>query len=275
MWIFLEGVDRSGKSTVADMYRKRGYEVIHMSAPNKKYTQPGYTGPSYLDETLDLYIKYSNKDVVFDRTPYGEAVWPFVYGRPPLLLEDDFEILREMEDNNQTERLVFFDEDEAAHWKRCVDNKEPLTKNQFKQAGLLFERMGTKYDFRRVQLKDFQEGADSEASSGSTRDLLSEGDVSANVGEAPKHKAELLAKSEKSREQQKLETANAINDVLSKRIIKGKGEVFDQIEKEVRSFLNDRLSSLFGADNMQTALSVEEIQILKLYVKQLKKKLNQ
>ena len=92
-WIILEGLDRTGKSTVAELYKRQGYEVVHMSAPNKKFTQPGYTGPSYLDEMIDIYMKYSHKDVCFDRSPYGETVWPFVYGRKAQLSEEEIESL--------------------------------------------------------------------------------------------------------------------------------------------------------------------------------------
>ena len=65
-WIQVEGVDRSGKSSVAEMYKTQGYEVVHMDAPDKKYFIPGYSGPSYLEEMVDMYTKYSGKDVVFD-----------------------------------------------------------------------------------------------------------------------------------------------------------------------------------------------------------------
>jgi len=92
-WIILEGLDRTGKSTVAELYKKQGYEVVHMSAPNKKYKEDGYAGPLYIDEVLDMYMQYDGQDVIFDRSPYGEAVWPHVYGRPPMLDEDDFEVL--------------------------------------------------------------------------------------------------------------------------------------------------------------------------------------
>ena len=54
MWIILEGLDRTGKSSVADYYRQQGYEVVHMSAPDKKYSQSGYTGPSY---TCNIWVK--------------------------------------------------------------------------------------------------------------------------------------------------------------------------------------------------------------------------
>src|ERR1700677_2946033 len=108
-WIILEGLDRTGKSTVAELYKRSGYEVVHMSAPNKKYMEPGYTGPSYLDEIVDLYMRYALRDVVFARSPYGEFIWPFVYGRKPQLNKDDIEILQDIEVQNMVERYLLYD----------------------------------------------------------------------------------------------------------------------------------------------------------------------
>ncbi|HWY36243.1 MAG TPA: hypothetical protein VNX68_16475 [Nitrosopumilaceae archaeon] len=111
----LEGLDRTGKSIVAELYKKQGYDVVHMSAPDKKYKNPGYAGPSYLDDVLELVMQHDGKDVVFDRTWMGELIWPHVYGREPLLTEDDLEIIREFEDRNSTNRILMVDPDQQAH----------------------------------------------------------------------------------------------------------------------------------------------------------------
>jgi len=88
-WIFIEGLDRTGKTTVSELYKKQGYEVVHFSAPSKKYKVAGYAGPSYIDDIMEMYLSLDGKDVVFDRSSYGELVWPKVYGREPELnLED-------------------------------------------------------------------------------------------------------------------------------------------------------------------------------------------
>ena len=63
-FVILEGIDRTGKSTVAEVYKEKGFEVVHMDAPDKKYAKDGYTGPSYLDDLVELFISYSGKDVV-------------------------------------------------------------------------------------------------------------------------------------------------------------------------------------------------------------------
>jgi polyphosphate kinase 2 (PPK2 family) len=118
MFIIIEGIDRSGKSTIAELYKKNGYKIIHMSAPNKKYKQPGYSGPSYLDEILDIYMEHDGQDVVFDRSAYGEFIWPHVYGRESTLSEDDMEILQEFEERNETLKILMTDPDTEAHWKR-------------------------------------------------------------------------------------------------------------------------------------------------------------
>ncbi len=154
-WIILEGLDRTFKSSVAELYRSQGFDVIHFSAPAKKYTTPGYTGPSYLEDILSMLVSLTGKDVVFDRSWMGEQVWPFVYGRNALLSTEDLEVIREIEDQNQTVRILMHDPDARAHWQRCVENKEPLDGVQFKTARDLFYKMAEMYGFTLKTKDDF------------------------------------------------------------------------------------------------------------------------
>jgi len=272
-WVILEGLDRTGKSTVANMYKARGYEIVHMSAPDKKYTKPGYTGPSYMDEILDIYMRYNQRDVVFDRSSYGEQVWPLVYGRKAQLDEDEVEVLQEIENQNEVDRILFYDENVEAHWKRCVDNREPLTRAQFNQANILFERVASKHNFRKVQLKDFSAITGTESNAPAVEQTAAQeisGAAPLQVNPAPAQTSP--QKAMKSVQQIKLEKANAINELLEKRIIKNKGELFDEIEKDIRVFLEDELANIFGNNSPQPQLSKEEVEILRLYCAQLKKK---
>jgi hypothetical protein len=272
-WIILEGLDRTGKSTVANFYKKKGYEVVHMSAPNKKYVEPGYTGPSYLDELLDLYMKHNNKDVVFDRSGYGEMIWPVVYGRKPQLTEEDLEILRDYENINQTERILMHDSNADAHWKRCVENKEPLTKQQFINANILFRKMAEKFEFTKLELTQFQAqylGGEQPSSPQQEVEVVSE---TVTQTENSTTKVTIVApKNNKPTELQKLELANSINEILSKRILKQKGNIYDNLENEIRGFLSDKLSEIFGSST-NISLTKEEIQILKLYAQRIKNKM--
>ena len=88
---------------------------------------------------------------------------------------------------------------------------------------------------------------------------------------------ESVAQTSKTPQQLKLERANAINEILSKRIIKGKGQVFDELERSVRGFLNNELGKLFGNDNKLStdSFSKEEVQLLKFFCERLKEKENE
>jgi hypothetical protein len=276
-WIILEGIDRSGKSTVAELYKSQDYEVIHMSAPSKKYKEPGYSGPSYLDDILDLLMQYDGKDVVWDRSWYGEFVWPHAYGREPMLVEDDMEIIREFEERNNTQRILMVDPDTAGHWKRCVDNNEPLNQAQFRIAATLYTKLAHKYNFIPKQLSDFNvtpknktaTPITNEQTSGSNTEIPKE--TSSMVGESPaptntnsSQDYKPLAISGLDR----LEKANAISAVLSKRIIKQRGDAFDAIEGEVTNFLKGRLEDLLGSSKKSdTEFSDTEVQVLKLLCK--------
>jgi len=78
--------------------------------------------------------------------------------------------------------------------------------------------------------------------------------------------------SSKSQEQEKLEKANAINSILSKRIIRQKGIIFDKLESDIKSFLQDQLSILLGSSSERLSLSEEEVQLLKLYCSRIMEK---
>jgi hypothetical protein len=266
MFVLLEGLDVTGKSTVAEIYREKGFEVVHLSAPDKKYYQKNYVGPSYLDEIVELYLKYTGKNVVYDRTPLGEVIWPHIYNRQPLLNEEDFEVLREIEQQNDAEYILMYDQDVAAHWKRCVETKQPLDMVQFKQAVVMFDSLVNKYGFKKMQLTDFTSKKNTE--SNSTKEAIESNKIVVN-----KEVTKVSLADSKSTEQLKLEKANAINRVLScKRILK-QGEEYDDLEKDTRVFLQSKLSEILNGSNNNQNLTADEVAILKLYCSRIKEKM--
>lgn len=261
--VLLEGLDRTGKSTVAAYFETLGFEVIHMSAPK------GVTADQYMQDMADLLSSAATKDIVLDRTHYGELVWPAVYGTPnkprtPLLSEEDIEILREIEESVGVQRIWMTDDDLKAHWQRCVDNKEPLDRAQFTRARALFSDVAQKYGFEKVTLQNFvKKFPDAQAIvDGQTAATLEAKTLQAPAEEVKTEATPAKAsKSGKSAEQHKLEVANIINDVLSKRILKGRGNVYDDLENELRAFLNTKLGKLLGGASATeaTLLSREEV----------------
>jgi hypothetical protein len=277
-WVVLEGLDRTGKSTVAELYKKQGFEVVHMSAPSKKYKEPGYSGPSYMDDILDQLMQYDNKDVIFDRSWYGELIWPYIYNRDPMLSEDDFEIIAEFEYRNDVERILMIDPNTSEHWARCVANKEPLNINQFKIAGTLFNKLAHKYGFAPKELKDFKnvETKDNKPASPLVKqeEPLKKGQTPVSVPVASSSVSATVQILQQEDELDKLEKANAIRDVLSKRILKQKGGTFDKLEDDLKTFLKSKLSEIFSDQSQRVSLSEDEITILKLYCQQLKEKVS-
>jgi hypothetical protein len=251
--IILEGLDRTGKSSVAAHFEAKGFELIHQSAPPK-----GQTADMYLEEQVQLISSAAHKDIVLDRSYYGELVWPQVYGRESLLSEEGLETLRELENSVGTVRILMYDPNVEAHWKRCVDNKEPITKPQFVRARTLFSGIADKYDFERKTLADFPEIP------------IMPQEPKAKPAEVEKQVAPPPQKL--TNEQIKLETANAINEVLGKRIIKQKGPIFDKLEINLRTFLNTELGKILGTktENPPGQFSTEEVELLRFFCKKLK-----
>jgi hypothetical protein len=180
------------------------------------------------------------------------------------------EILREIEDNMDITRILMVDNDSAAHWQRCVDNNEPLTKPQFVKARALFSTMADKHGFERKQLKDFPNAVQAlpKENSSPAVPANSESDTK-SVPSSDKTKGN---SSSKSNEQLKLERANIINDVLSKRIIRNKGGSYDEVERSIRHFLNQELGKILGTTTNTPGLTNEEVELLKFFCQRLKEK---
>lgn len=263
--ILLEGLDRTGKSSLAQKFEEEGYEIVHMSAPSKHYTQPGYVGPSYMDDMIELIQQAATRDIVLDRTHYGELIWPTVYGRKPMLTDDDIDVIREIEESVGVRRILMYDSNIEAHWDRCVANNEPLTRPQFLRARTMYERMANKYQFEKLTLEEILPDAiETKSLSNNVKESIRVADVKVANAASP---------NKKTKEQLQLEKANAINEVLSKRIVKGKGPVYDDIEKEVRLFLNKKLGTILGSED-KDSLTLEEITVIRAFVKRIKEKAN-
>lgn len=223
----------------------------------------------------DLLASAANKDIVLDRTHYGELVWPEVYGRKPLLDEENIEVLREIEDAVGVQRIWMTDNAIEAHWKRCVDNKEPLTKVQFTRARALFSTMAHKYGFEPITLQQFvakypdtQNIIDQQnavALENKTLQVSTSGDTTTviEVNTAEPISSTAAKYPGKTPEQHKLEVANVINDILSKPILKGKTAVYVDLENELRSFLNTKLGKLLGGGSSETSLNPDEVRFYK------------
>jgi len=269
--VILEGLDRTGKSTVAAYFESKGYQLIHMSAPDKALSQPGYTGPSYLDQMVDMLQKGAVNDIVLDRSHYGELVWPQIYGRKPMLSEDDFEVLREIEESIGVKRILMYDKDAEAHWQRCVDNKEPLTKAQFVRARSIYSSMGQKYGFESVTLPVFvkEYELDPEILATPVQPDSAGSQVEPDQPTAQVKSGKPRAAGVKVLDQrQLLEKANAINNILEKPILKQKGLLYDELEADIRNFLNMKLAEIFGKNTPDSnSFTKEEVAFYKAMFK--------
>jgi hypothetical protein len=269
--VICEGLDRVGKTSVAELFKFRGFEVVHMSAPSK-----GQTEDNFLEEMMEIVQKAAHSDIFLDRSYYGEhSVWPQVYGRKSLLSDESLAYLRELEESVDTTRILMYDPDSKAHWQRCVDNNEPLTQQQFVKARALFSSMADKYDFVRKTIKDFPDAVQPLPNNQGNKPAA----VSQERSEASEPVSETRSDKTpsglaKTKEQLKLERANILNEVLSKRIIKGKGPMFDEIERNVRHFLNQELGKILGTTSQAPGFSNEEIELLRFFCKRLKEKEN-
>lgn len=282
-FLCLEGLDKTGKSTIAEIYKKQGFKIIHFSAPDKKYSKKGYVGPSYLEDILEILISLSGQDVLFDRSWYGEQVWPYIYGRTPLLDIEDIETIREIEEQNNTERILMYDTDLSAHWQRCLAHSEPLDRGQFMMAHKLFNEMAERWQFTKRTLSDYViSSVSNDGSSTETKEVEGEKQQAITAGasdivqineniEQSSHDTrgqETLGLRNITPEQRRLRMANAIDSVLAARIIKKRGDEFEEIENKIRGFLSGELAKTLGSPP-EPDFSDTEKTMLKLFVKRL------
>jgi hypothetical protein len=270
--VLLEGLDRTGKSTVAKHFESIGYKVIHMSAPPK-----GQNADNYLQEMVDIVLSAATNDIILDRSYYGELIWPKIYNRTPLLDDDGMEALRELEEQAGVKRILMHDPNVEAHWQRCVDNNEPLTKAQFTRARSMYSTMGSKYGFESITLPNFCKEFNIDVPG--TENLLANKETSDQ--KRPPSPARATGNTNESSAKKPidqrllLEKANAINDVLAlSRILKNKGPLYDDLETDIRSFLNGKLAAVFGQPEDKAILTTEEVAFFKAMYKRVIEKEN-
>lgn len=281
--ICLEGTDRSGKSTIAEHYKQLGFEVIHFSAPDKKYFKSDYCGPSYAEDQLDLIATFHDKDVILDRTPHlGELVWPTIYNRKPALDQVDIEYIHEMLSKMGAQFWILHDDDITAHWQRCVNNKENLTRIQFEQARHIYTQIAHELEIPMISMPKYMQSIGKQDTKEVAENVAIDDSEStvcikdAQVSISP----ELFKKTEPppildlESPLGRLDYANKLNKVLSKRIIRTTDPVSDIIESELREFLETKIAALLGDSVRHNGFTQDEIQILKQFCKQWTSKLN-
>jgi polyphosphate kinase 2 (PPK2 family) len=123
MLILLEGMDKVGKSTVATHFvYAQNFDYIHMSAPDKTLSNE-----QYFQFNCDLIDSTAGKNVVIDRTWFGELIWPQIYNREPKLAANRIFQLQQRvaELHSFVLQVYMYDANVAAHQQRLREYKEP------------------------------------------------------------------------------------------------------------------------------------------------------
>jgi len=134
--IVIEGVDRTGKSTLARRIAERiGAEVIHAGVPTKGSIEEYETA-------LNGYDPREEEHLVLDRWHVGEYVWPEIFGR-----ESDFDLATrrhvEMFMSSRGATVVYGDRDREKLKKELVLHNEPLAPEDLERASGLFAQART------------------------------------------------------------------------------------------------------------------------------------
>lgn len=142
--IILCGMDKTGKSTVAQHFVLEGYEYVHMSAPAKHHTRV-----SYLAEMFTIVTASAGKNVIYDRSWYGELVWPYAYGRTPLLYDHDVKLIDSMCETLHygiIQKIYMHDVNTDSHKNRMLKFKEPSY--NYDLVWNLYKTRMTEYNFK-------------------------------------------------------------------------------------------------------------------------------
>lgn len=153
MLIIIEGIDRTGKSTLADaIAEKVGGEVIHSSKPTRHPLREYET-------RLKDYVPGTGQHLILDRWHVGELVWPEIFGRKS---EYDFAMFAhtEMFLRSRGALLVYATRDDhEQHARELIEFGEPIDWDQAARALDLFDRAlvsrywnESEYNFNNVKL---------------------------------------------------------------------------------------------------------------------------
>lgn len=123
MFIIIEGLDRSGKSTLSEEISKIfGFKVVHCSKPK--------TNDPY-KEYVDLFKEYDGQNVVFDRFYLGEYVYSNLYRGGCPITDFQFWVLDMMAQKN-TSLLIYSKTDLEVIYNRCVLTNESVDDFNYK-----------------------------------------------------------------------------------------------------------------------------------------------
>lgn len=151
MLVILEGLDKTGKSTVAEHFRqKKRFEYVHMTAPAKWHTRD-----TYFAEMLHTLALTAGKNVVMDRSWMGELVWPHIFGRNNLLCDKDCDrllMVAEALHEGNLRCIYMHDPDHEAHMARIAKFKEPSY--DFIQAKALYDLAMSNQGFEYVTFQE-------------------------------------------------------------------------------------------------------------------------
>ena len=121
--VLLEGLDKCGKTTVAEYFKKQGYKYVHMTTPPK-----GISKVEYFADMMSVILATAGKNVIIDRSWYGECVWPLIFNRESLLSGWDIFLLDQLcktLHSGNIRKIYMYDDNKEAHIARLLQFKEP------------------------------------------------------------------------------------------------------------------------------------------------------
>jgi hypothetical protein len=148
MLVIIEGPDKVGKSTIIDTVYK-DYKKEHFVKPASSFTIETFY------EEMANKIKSIKEPTVWDRSYYGEVVYARVYGRQPKVNDLFLSSIQTVEREFNVKKILMYDEDVEAHWQRCIDYNEPVSREQFELANSLYKDL-ERWEFQLKTFTDFE-----------------------------------------------------------------------------------------------------------------------
>lgn len=151
--VIIEGMDKTGKTTICNYYIYQGYEYIHMTAPRKDISRA-----EYIAEMLTIIASTANKKVILDRSHFGELIWPYIFSRTPLLFCSDIAALETLcmnMHNGYVRKIYMYDPDTEAHKARMLKFKEPSY--NYDLVYKLYDKVMREYNFKFLTFQEAEE----------------------------------------------------------------------------------------------------------------------
>ena len=277
MIVYVDGLPLSGKTEFIKTFVKEGFEHKKFPIFSNKFFEQGYVGPSLSNLWAEFLTFNQHKKIIIEGSWLYELFLSSYEGRSSYISSEELEVLQSQEGVVDIVKVFMIDKNSTAHAERLKNVRSPLTLDKMAKALQIWKELitdvGSQYHY--VDISDFDSNSEiykkimsipinSPKKEAKVLDVNLDQEVEVNIENE---------ETSTLNEQEILNQANIINEILSGKILKKNGEKFQFIEDKIKIFLQVELKTILNLKRqINYNLSNDEILFIKSLYKQTTKK---